>query len=78
MFIYLGENSREMMIESEDFSFHDLVQAIQLAHEQLAGQAAKAVNVSLTMRNWIIGFYIREYEQKGADRAEYGITCSIL
>jgi len=30
------------------------------------------VNVSLTLRNWAIGCYIREYEQHGADRAEYG------
>ncbi len=61
-----------MVADNEDFSFHDLVQAIQLAHDQLAGQAAKAVNVSLTMRNWTIGMYISEYELKGADRAEYG------
>ena len=26
----------------------------------------------LTLRNWAIGCYIREYEQRGADRAEYG------
>jgi hypothetical protein len=24
------------------------------------------------LRNWIIGFYIVEYEQNGKDRAEYG------
>ena len=30
------------------------------------------MNVSLTLRNWLIGFYIREYEQNGADRASYG------
>jgi predicted nuclease of restriction endonuclease-like (RecB) superfamily len=30
------------------------------------------VNLSLTLRNWLIGFYIAEYEQKGTDRAEYG------
>ncbi len=35
-------------------------------------QAAKAVNISLTLRNWIIGCYIYEYEQGGADRAKYG------
>ncbi|MDP1815429.1 MAG: PDDEXK nuclease domain-containing protein, partial [Leadbetterella sp.] len=35
-------------------------------------QAAKAVNVSLTLRNWLIGFYIVEFEQKGEDRAKYG------
>ncbi len=34
--------------------------------------AANAVNTSLTLRNWIIGYYIVEYEQKGEDRAKYG------
>ena len=29
------------------------------------------VNISLTLRNWLIGCHIREYEQEGADRAEY-------
>ena len=24
------------------------------------------------MRNWIIGYYIVEFEQKGKERAEYG------
>lgn len=28
--------------------------------------------MSLTLRNWAIGCYIREYEQNGADRAKYG------
>ena len=35
-------------------------------------KAVKAVNVSLTLRNWLIGFYIAVYEQQGADRAAYG------
>ncbi len=30
------------------------------------------MNVSLTIRNWLVGFYIVEFEQKGEDRAEYG------
>jgi predicted nuclease of restriction endonuclease-like (RecB) superfamily len=30
------------------------------------------VNVSLTIRNWLVGYYIVEFEQKGEDRAEYG------
>ena len=25
-----------------------------------------------TLRNWLIGCYIVEYEQKGSDRAKYG------
>jgi len=52
--------------------FNELVASIQEVHEQLAAQASKAVNVSLTLRNWAIGCYLREYEQKGADRATYG------
>ena len=26
-----------------------------------------------TMRNWLIGYYIVEFEQHGKDRAEYGL-----
>ena len=33
---------------------------------------ARAVNVSLTLRNWLIGSYIAEYELRGKDRAAYG------
>ncbi len=46
--------------------------SIQNVHKQLAVQASKAVNVSLTLWNWLIGCYIREYEQNGEDRAQYG------
>ena len=49
-----------------------LIVAIRQAHKHLAAQAGRAINISLTLRNWFIGGYIREYEQKGADRAEYG------
>lgn len=31
-----------------------------------------AVNQSLTIRNWLFGLYIVEYEQNGDDRAKYG------
>jgi hypothetical protein len=34
--------------------------------------ALVAVNTSLTIRNWLIGFYFVEFEQKGEDRAKYG------
>jgi predicted nuclease of restriction endonuclease-like (RecB) superfamily len=53
-------------------TFSRLVDSIQSVHRQLAAQASKAVNMSLTLRNWLIGCYIREYEQNGADRAKYG------
>ena len=32
-----------------------LVTAIRQAHEYMAAQAGKAVNISLTLRNWVIG-----------------------
>jgi len=54
------------------FDFSTLVAAIRQTHEYMAAQVGRAVNVSLTLRNWVIGCYIREYEQNGADRAEYG------
>lgn len=46
--------------------------AIRQVHEHCVAQAGKAVNISLTLRNWVIGYYIREYEQDGADTAQYG------
>ena len=54
------------------WNFEKLVVAIRQTHEYMAAQAGQAVNISLTLRNWVIGCYIREYEQNGADRAEYG------
>lgn len=32
----------------------------------------KAINKNVTARNWLIGFYIVNYEQNGKDRASYG------
>lgn len=52
--------------------FDALVEAVRQVHEHSAAMASRAVNVSLTLRNWAIGGYIVEYEQSGADRAEYG------
>lgn len=57
---------------SDTLNFDGLVAAIERAHSALAEQASKAVNISLTLRNWFIGYYIQEYEQSGTDRAAYG------
>ena len=57
---------------SDAFNFDSLVTAIERTHSALAGQASKAVNLSLTLRNWFIGYYIAEFELQGADRASYG------
>ena len=61
-----------MKPDADKMNFKKLVDAIQQIHDQLSDQACRAVNTSLTLRNWLIGLYIREYEQHGADRAQYG------
>ncbi|MBW2069585.1 MAG: hypothetical protein JRI31_12090 [Deltaproteobacteria bacterium] len=53
-------------------NFSHLVSAIKSVHENLAARAGRAVNINLTLRNWLIGAYIAEYELHGADRAAYG------
>ena len=49
-----------------------LISQIQSLDGTLKHEAIRAVNRLLTIRNWLIGFYIVEYEQKGDDRAKYG------
>lgn len=49
-----------------------LVNAIQQTNHFFLEQVQRQVNRALTVRNWIIGFYIAEYEQQGQDRAAYG------
>ncbi len=53
-------------------NFELLVNSVQQAHAALQQSAVKAINRHITIRNWLIGFYIVEYEQKGEDRAAYG------
>lgn len=62
----------EMGRTAEPVDFDSLIKAIIQVHERLQFQAVKAVNACLTLRNWLIGCYIHEYEQKGKDRATYG------
>ena len=66
-----------MEIPFEDWSkklhsFNDLTSIIQTTHDAAQSSAVKAINRMQTMRNWLIGYYIVEYEQHGKDRAEYG------
>jgi hypothetical protein len=53
-------------------TFEDPVLSICEVDRDFAAQAKRAVNVKLTLRNWIFGCCIVEYEQRGADRARYG------
>ncbi|MBM6720332.1 MULTISPECIES: PDDEXK nuclease domain-containing protein [Bacteroidaceae] len=52
--------------------FEALVKHISTIQSTLQAQAAHAVNLALTARNWLMGRYIVEFEQNGEDRAAYG------
>lgn len=52
-------------------NFESLVGRINLIQDALQAQAAHAVNLSLTARNWLVGYYIVEFEQHGGVVAEY-------
>jgi predicted nuclease of restriction endonuclease-like (RecB) superfamily len=55
-----------------ELTLTSLLGSIRRIHDELSVQASRAVNVSLTLRNWLIGLYIEEYELRGSDRASYG------
>jgi predicted nuclease of restriction endonuclease-like (RecB) superfamily len=52
--------------------YQALVAAIGEAHQTAQCHAVQAINVALTLRNWLVGYYLVEYEQQGSDRAKYG------
>jgi predicted nuclease of restriction endonuclease-like (RecB) superfamily len=54
------------------WNYQSLVDAIAQVHDTAQRQAVQTVNLALTLRNWLIGYHIFEYEQRGQDRAEYG------
>ena len=52
--------------------FDDLILDIHQTNLFFNQQVVKQVNTMLTLRNWLIGFHLAEYQQLGADRATYG------
>ncbi|MDO5523996.1 MAG: DUF1016 N-terminal domain-containing protein, partial [Bacteroidia bacterium] len=52
--------------------FNELQLNIRQISDNLRQSAVAAINSHLTVRNWLIGFYIVEFEQNGEDRAKYG------
>lgn len=58
--------------ETDDISFTRLSDMVLQIHDATQAAAIKAVNRFATVRNYVIGYYIVEYEQHGSDRAKYG------
>ena len=54
-------------------NFESLATTILQTNFFFLDKVKRQVNTSLTLRNWIIGYYIVEYEQSGKDKADYGL-----
>ena len=52
--------------------YRQLIRAIESASQELAGRVASVANQALVIRNWMVGAYLVEFEQRGEDRAKYG------
>ena len=57
---------------ADNIKFEMLADSIKNINLKAGNAARSAVNQLMTLRNWAIGYYIVEYEQRGSDRAAYG------
>ena len=54
-------------------NYKQLLALFKETHLELQQRAARSVDTSLVIRNWLFGWYIVEFEQGGAERTElYG------
>lgn len=65
-------NLPENWADETAFSFEHLSELVLQLHDSAYSATVKAINRFATIRNYVIGFYIVEYEQHGNDRAKYG------
>lgn len=65
-------NKKGIMPLIKQNNFDLLIDNVYQTHCLLQQTAQKAVNHFLVIKNWMTGFYIVKYEQKGEDRAKYG------
>ena len=72
MEISVAYNLPENWMEDTSFSFDHLSELVLQLHDTAYSATVKAINRFATIRNYMIGFYIVEYEQNGNDRAKYG------
>lgn len=52
--------------------YNQLIEQISTVSFQFQRRALQSVDQLLVMRNWLVGFYVVEYEQAGTDRSNYG------
>jgi predicted nuclease of restriction endonuclease-like (RecB) superfamily len=60
------------MSKKPSMNFSKLINSLKDINDAALAKTSQAINAELTLRNWLFGLYIYEYEQNGQDRAEYG------
>lgn len=53
--------------------FREIDCSIVDLHQELHAQTSLAANLSLTLRSWMIGYYIDDFELQGADRVKFKV-----
>lgn len=53
-------------------NYAGLLEAIDVASKELRSRAVALASTCLVARNWLVGAYLVEFEQRGSDRAKYG------
>jgi len=61
-----------------EFNLSLLTSEISDLNTFLQQRAIQQVNTTLSVRNWLIGLYVVEYEQNGSDRAKYAKAIDVL
>jgi predicted nuclease of restriction endonuclease-like (RecB) superfamily len=59
---------------AKQLNFDQLIDNVYHAHYVLQENAKRIINRNLTIRNWLVGYYIVEFEQNGEDHARYGVN----
>jgi len=57
---------------SRPFDFTALVDLCRNTNDAAQARVGRIADTSLAVRNWLLGWYMVEYEQNGEDRAAYG------
>lgn len=63
---------KENTLKPANLDIESLVTSIKKTHNVLLKHAKTTIDKCLTIRNWLFGYYLVQYEQNGSDRAKYG------
>ena len=56
--------------EHTETGFEKLLELFEQTHTAMQTKAARSMDIALVVRNWLFGWYIVEFENGGAKRAE--------